>query len=115
MASFNPLADIDDTTTSSLSTTARYTKPTKKKTTIFNIKVFTMNLSDKFPGIKNENQKTGSVAIDPSDYTAIQKGVKSVLTTHKAGTNPPTQVQIIGRVSCSNFAKILLPILAGMF
>ena len=74
-----------------------------------------MNLSDKFPGIKNENQRTGSIPHDPSDYVVIQKGVKTLLATQKSGTNPPTQLQIIGRVSCSNFAKILLPMLAGMF
>ena len=115
MASFNPLANVDDTTASSSPFVARYQKKEKRKVTVFNIKVFCITLSDKTPGIKNEFQKQTVSPNDPSDYTHIQKGVKAALATQKAkdSSNPPTQIEIIGRLSCSNFSRVLLPILAG--
>ena len=86
------------------------------------VNIHYVDLSPKFPGIKNEFSKLAPdhVDYDENDYSHILEGVKKLLSAQSKvgaaiGAEPPKIVRMYVRTQHSNFGKRFLTMMAGKY
>jgi len=86
------------------------------------VNIHYVDLSPKFPGIRNECSKLPPhhVDYDDNDYSQILEGVKRLLAAQSKvavaiGGEPPKSVRMYVRTQHSNFGKRFMTMMAGKY